>query len=250
MTRSRANQWLRFAGTPKRRMSFDQAGAVRTRTGVPAESCRRNFRLNTRKGGGMEKDTDPCPGDVCYFFLLVRWTDAVFGAIVEDTPAAGAITFLGCLGFLTSRLPRVVLFAIMLLPICRSRKRQPCRASVGAIWSLCRDLYFFRALGPVLQARLSGLRAAANICCWLGRVRFPSPIRCSHKRPVTRTFWKRCETTRCCRRVQPRTLVSTGQAHCEHRFCLVGPCVDLAPMGPGNLACDVESEPQVAVGII
>jgi hypothetical protein len=35
----------------------------------------------------------------------------VFGAIAEDAPAAGEITFLGCLGFLASRLPRIVLFA-------------------------------------------------------------------------------------------------------------------------------------------
>ena len=65
------------------------------------------------------------PRDVCYFFLAGALAGAAFGAIVEDTPTAGATTFLGCLGFLTSRLPRVVLFAIMLLPVCRSRRRQP-----------------------------------------------------------------------------------------------------------------------------
>lgn len=109
------------------------------------------------------------PRDVCYFFFADVLTEAVFGVIVEDTPAAGAITFLGCLGFLTSRLPRVVLFAIMLLPICRSRRRQPC----GSVWAYMATLsrfIFFERWGPVLQARSSGLRqrqisAAGSVEC-------------------------------------------------------------------------------------
>jgi hypothetical protein len=82
------------------------------------------------------------PRDVCYFFFADALTEAVFGVIVEDMPTAGATTFLGCLGFLASRLPRVVPFAIMLLPICQSRKRQP----YGAVWAhmvtLSRFIFF------------------------------------------------------------------------------------------------------------
>jgi hypothetical protein len=97
------------------------------------------------------------PRDVCYFFFADALTEAAFGVIVEDTPTAGATTFLGCLGFLASRLPRVVLFAIMLLPICRSRRRQPC----GSVWAHMTTLsrfIFFERREPVLQAKSSGLR--------------------------------------------------------------------------------------------
>lgn len=97
------------------------------------------------------------PRDVCYFFLTGVLAEAAFGVIVEDTLTAGVITFLGCFGFLASRLPRVVLFAIMLLPICRSRKRQPCDTVWAHMVTLSRFIFFERG-GLVLHARLSGLR--------------------------------------------------------------------------------------------
>ena len=81
------------------------------------------------------------PGDACYFFLAGALAEAFFVAVVEDTPTAGAITFLGCLGFLTSRLPRVVLFAIMLLLICRSRKRQPYLAVWAHLVTMSRFIF-------------------------------------------------------------------------------------------------------------
>lgn len=76
--------------------------------------------------GEAERPRIRAPG-ACYFFLAGALAATAFGALAGDTPAAGAITFLGCLGFLASRLPRIVLFANMLLLICRSRKRPPCR---------------------------------------------------------------------------------------------------------------------------
>lgn len=51
------------------------------------------------------------PLEACYFFLAGVLAAAVFGAVTEDAPAAGEVAFLGCLGFLASRLPRIVLFA-------------------------------------------------------------------------------------------------------------------------------------------
>lgn len=44
-----------------------------------------------------------------------------------------------------------------------------------------------------------------------------------------------------------RTLLTSGQAYNEHRFCLVRARFDAAPVGLGNLARDVQSEPQTAV---
>jgi hypothetical protein len=69
---------------------------------------------------------------------------AVFGATAEDTTAAGEITFLGCLGFLASRLPRIVLFANMFPLICRSRKRQPYHAVWAHLVTLSRFISAFR----------------------------------------------------------------------------------------------------------
>ncbi|HEV3425792.1 MAG TPA: hypothetical protein VG105_18805, partial [Paraburkholderia sp.] len=77
--------------------------------------------------GGAERPRIRAPG-ACYFFLAGALAAVAFGALAGDTPSAGEITFLGCLGFLASRLPRIVLFANMFLLICRSRKRPPYRA--------------------------------------------------------------------------------------------------------------------------
>jgi hypothetical protein len=41
-----------------------------------------------------------------YFFFAGALAAVVFGAVAQDTPAAGEGTFLGCLGFFASRLPR------------------------------------------------------------------------------------------------------------------------------------------------
>lgn len=68
----------------------------------------------TPRKGGAERARIRAPG-ACYFFLAGPVAAAVFGATAEDTPAAGETTFLGCLGFLASRLPRIVLFANMFL---------------------------------------------------------------------------------------------------------------------------------------
>ena len=45
-------------------------------------------------------------------------------------------------------------------------------------------------------------------------------------------------------------LLSARQTHSKHRFRVVGPCFDVAPMGFGDLACDREPEPQVAVRVV
>ncbi|MCX4164153.1 MULTISPECIES: hypothetical protein [Paraburkholderia] len=46
------------------------------------------------------------PSMLHYFFLTGTVTGAVFGAVAQDTPAAGDAGFFGCLGFFTSRLLR------------------------------------------------------------------------------------------------------------------------------------------------
>jgi hypothetical protein len=48
---------------------------------------------------------------------------------------------LGCLGFLASRLPRVVLFVIVPLLICRSRKRQPYLAVWAHLVTMSRFIF-------------------------------------------------------------------------------------------------------------
>jgi uncharacterized membrane protein len=58
-----------------------------------------------------QKGHGSVPLEACYFFLAGVLAAAVFGAVTEDAPAAGEVAFLGCLGFLASRLPRIVLFA-------------------------------------------------------------------------------------------------------------------------------------------
>lgn len=77
----------------------------------------------------------------CYFFLAGALAEAAFGVTVADTPTAGASTFLGCLGFLASRLPRVVLFVIVPLLICRSRKRQPYLAVWAHLVTMSRFIF-------------------------------------------------------------------------------------------------------------
>lgn len=47
------------------------------------------------------------PG-ACYFFLADLLAATVLGVIAKDTPAVGEVSFLGCLGFLALRFPRVV----------------------------------------------------------------------------------------------------------------------------------------------
>jgi hypothetical protein len=81
------------------------------------------------------------PRSVYCFFLAGALAEAVFGVTVEDTPVAGASTFFGCLGFLASRLLRIVPFAIVLLLICRSRKRQPCFAVWAHLVTLSRFIF-------------------------------------------------------------------------------------------------------------
>jgi hypothetical protein len=47
---------------------------------------------------------------------------------------------------------------------------------------------------------------------------------------------------------QTPTLITTGQLHNEHCFHLVRARFDAAPVGLSNLARDIQSEPQAAVG--
>jgi hypothetical protein len=54
--------------------------------------------------GNQEAQTWAAFSGISYFFFAGEL--AVFGAVVQDRPAAGDGTFLGCLGFFASRLPR------------------------------------------------------------------------------------------------------------------------------------------------
>lgn len=99
------------------------------------------------------------PRNGCYFFLAGALAEMPFGVTVDDTPTAGASTFLGCLGFLASRLPRVELFVMMPLLICLTRKRRPISQS-GRFWSLCRDLYFKCLLVARIAQRAFGKKTA------------------------------------------------------------------------------------------
>ena len=45
-------------------------------------------------------------------------------------------------------------------------------------------------------------------------------------------------------------LLPTRQAHGEHRFRLVGPGLDFAPMGRGNFARDIQSESEAAALVV
>lgn len=47
-----------------------------------------------------------------------------------------------------------------------------------------------------------------------------------------------------------RVLLTTRQAHSEHRFRLVGPRLDVPAMGLGYLADDIQPESEVAVCVV
>ncbi|SAL38214.1 putative zinc-containing dehydrogenase [Caballeronia udeis] len=47
-----------------------------------------------------------------------------------------------------------------------------------------------------------------------------------------------------------RVLLMTGQAHGKHRFCLVGPCFNVAAMSLGNLAGDIQPKSRIAVRVV
>jgi hypothetical protein len=94
----------------------------------------------TQKGHGSVPD-------FCYFFLAGALVAAPFPVVAGDTATTGEITFLGCLGFLASRFPRVALFANVILLNCRSRKRQPYRA----VWALLALLSRFIFSMPVIR---------------------------------------------------------------------------------------------------
>ncbi len=69
---------------------------------------------------------------------------AVFEASAGDTPTAGDTTFLGCLGFLTPRLPRIVAlrqYGSPVLPVAKATAMSP---SVNALVTLSRFIVLFR----------------------------------------------------------------------------------------------------------
>jgi hypothetical protein len=57
-------------------------------------------------GGSGDADLGLRSEFVYYFFFTGALAAEVFGAVVQERFAAGDGTFLGCLGFFASRLPR------------------------------------------------------------------------------------------------------------------------------------------------
>lgn len=141
-------------------MNFDQTDAAKNERQEHLRSSVDAVSRGTPGKGGAERTRIRAPG-ACYFFFAGTLAAAVFGAIAEDTPTAGEITFLGCFGFLASRLPRIVLFANMFPLICPSRRRQPCRAVWALLVTLSRFLFFKRRV-RVFRTRPAN-STAANI---------------------------------------------------------------------------------------
>ena len=107
--------------------------------------CQCGFQRNIRRGIA-QKGHGSVP-NFCYFFLAGALVAAPFPVVAGDTATTGEIAFLGCLGFLASRFPRVALFANVILLNCRSRKRQPYRV----VWALLALLSRFIFSLPVMR---------------------------------------------------------------------------------------------------
>ncbi len=92
----------------------------------------------------------------CYFFFIGELVAELFRAVVQDTSVSGDGTFLGCLGFLASRLPRCCPFAMMLLQLLRPRKRPPCYSFWARFPILSRSIF------TSLQERGQTVRASED----------------------------------------------------------------------------------------
>jgi hypothetical protein len=126
-------------------VSFDQAGVrqIDERQEYLRRALWTQFLADPKRI--KQRGHGSAPPGAGYLFLTGALAAAVFGAMAEDAPATGEITFLGCLGFLASRLPRIVLFAKFFSRFA-DRESDSHIAQCGRIRSVCRDLYFLCAV--------------------------------------------------------------------------------------------------------